>query len=318
MTFQQLKYVLTVANCGSINRAAEKLFVSQSSVSSALSELEKEFNVTLFIRGSGSTGTVLTKDGQDFLRYAKSILDRREALEDFYSNKKKPSKTLSISSQHYQCVCAACINFVNRMNDRACGLIYKECGLDDVIDDVYSLRADLGIIITSNLTEDMANYCLNRRNLSFEVITAIQPCVFLSKSHPLASAKSLRVEDILRYPHITFSNNQDTPIDFSEGINKLSLQRSSQSITTNDRAALVNFLCNSSCVSTGSGLLLENISDQRLISIPLEDSMEQMVLGWVKPKSSYLSKDGELFLEILHSVIEEAKAYTKRIWDKQW
>lgn len=318
MTFQQLKYVLAVANCGSINRAAEKMFVSQSGVSSALSDLEKEFNTTLFIRGSGSTGTVLTKDGQHFLKYAKSILDRQEALENFYSSPKNPVKTFSISSQHYQCVCAAYIKFVNQMSGSEYHFTYKECGMDDVIDDVHALRADLGIIITSNLTEDMTNYYLNRRNLSFEAVTTIQPCVFLSKSHPLASEKSLRVDDILKYPYVTFSNNQDTPIDFSEGINKLSLQRNRQSIITNDRAAMVNLLCNSNCVSTGSGFLLENISDGRLISIPLEDSMERMVLGWVKPKSSYLSEDGKLFLEILHSVVDEAKTYTRRIWDKQW
>jgi DNA-binding transcriptional LysR family regulator len=319
MTFQQLNYVIAIADYGSIGRAAEKMFVSQSAVSFALHELEKEFNIKLFTRSSGNFNTVLTEEGRHFLPFARSIMERSTALEEFYSGKNhEPDTVLSISSQHYQCASAACITALNQLDQNEYCITYKECGMGNVIDDVYTFRADLGVIITSNRTEKLTNFYLNKRGLSFETMVTIQPCAFLSKQHPLAKKRVLKISDMLDYPYITFSHSQDMPIDFSEGISKLRIQRSPRSIITNDRAAMVNFLCNSDCISTGSGLLMKDISDDRLISIPLEDSMEHMVLGYIKQKNQQISEMGQIFLDNLKSTLEKSKEYTKEIWDKCW
>ena len=48
MTLQQLTYLVTVADCGNITEAAEKLFVSQPSLSTAISNLEKEMGIKLY------------------------------------------------------------------------------------------------------------------------------------------------------------------------------------------------------------------------------------------------------------------------------
>ena len=50
MTLQQLKYVTTIANIGSISEAAKRLFVSQPSLTKAIKELEKEMGITIFDR----------------------------------------------------------------------------------------------------------------------------------------------------------------------------------------------------------------------------------------------------------------------------
>ena len=50
MTLQQLKYVLTVAETGVITEAAEKLYISQPSLTNAIHELEKEMNIQIFNR----------------------------------------------------------------------------------------------------------------------------------------------------------------------------------------------------------------------------------------------------------------------------
>ncbi len=56
MTLQQILYAITIANLGSMNKAAESLFISQPALTSAIRELESEVGITLFDRtGRGRT-----------------------------------------------------------------------------------------------------------------------------------------------------------------------------------------------------------------------------------------------------------------------
>ena len=82
MTIQQLKYILTVAEAGSITEAAKQLFISQPSLSTSIRETEKEAGITIFVRSR--TGITLTNEGVEFLGYARQVLQQMELLEDRY------------------------------------------------------------------------------------------------------------------------------------------------------------------------------------------------------------------------------------------
>ncbi len=71
MTLTQLRYLMTIAKTGSFNKAAEQLYVSQPSLTSAVKELERELGITLFYRSG--RGVTLTGDGTEFLLYAKQL-----------------------------------------------------------------------------------------------------------------------------------------------------------------------------------------------------------------------------------------------------
>ena len=297
-------------------QSGAKAFRIQSSISCALNELESEFQISLFERSNH--GVMLTSEGRHFLSYAKSILERKEELENIYSGSQKPQTQLSISTQHYQCVADAFIEVVQKIDKSNFHLIYKESSMDKVINDVYNFEADIGIIITSNLTEELANYYLSKRNLKFHVITEIEPCAFMSKDHPLAGRKTLKINDLLKYPYITFTHSQEVPIDFSEGIHLLSRRKPYRIVETNDRCAMVNLLCNTNVVSTGSGLLVERLADSRLISVPLEDAGEKMTIGWINHEKRAISPECEFFLEELGNSIKKSFDYTKGVWEKSW
>ena len=82
MTLQQIRYVTMIAQAGSMNEAAKKLFISQPSLSGAIKELEKEVGIIIFSRTS--KGVVLTAEGEEFLGYARQILNQVELLEEKY------------------------------------------------------------------------------------------------------------------------------------------------------------------------------------------------------------------------------------------
>ena len=101
MTLQQIKYVLTIAKIGSMTQAAEQLFISQPSLSTAVHELEKEVGITIFLR-SGK-GVVPTPEGEDFLMYARQVYQQYELLQEKYSAGGSVKRKFGVSMQHYSC-----------------------------------------------------------------------------------------------------------------------------------------------------------------------------------------------------------------------
>ena len=80
MTLQQLQYAVTVASVGTITEAAERLYITQPSLTTAIRELEKEMNLTIFIRSN--RGVAVSKEGEVFLGYARQILEQTELLKE--------------------------------------------------------------------------------------------------------------------------------------------------------------------------------------------------------------------------------------------
>jgi len=99
MTLQQLKYMITVAEKGSITEASKELHISQPSLSGAIKEVEKEVKVTVFSRCR--SGVALTKEGMEFLGYARQVVQQMELLESKYISNQSPKQRFCISTQHY-------------------------------------------------------------------------------------------------------------------------------------------------------------------------------------------------------------------------
>lgn len=99
MTLQQLKYAVTVAECGTISAAAEKLFISQPSLTTAIRELESEMGVTIFSRTN--RGVIVSREGEEFLGYARQILSQAQLLQERFSGREQGEKRFAVSSQHF-------------------------------------------------------------------------------------------------------------------------------------------------------------------------------------------------------------------------
>ncbi|MFF2093383.1 LysR family transcriptional regulator [Paenibacillus sp. NPDC058174] len=312
MTFQQMKYVAEIARCRSINKAAAALFVSQSSISSALKELEAELNISIFTRSN--QGVELTPEGRQFLSYANSLLERKSYIESLYtSNQVEPEAQFSVSTQRYPFAVDAFVRLVNQIDNPRFSFTIRETSMDKVIEDVSASVSDIGVIFTSNLTEKIIKRFLGTRNIEFHLLRKIQPCVYVRKGHPLAGRDSLKAEDLNDYIYMAFEHKQGESIDFSEEFNVIPARKPNRTIVVNDRATAVNIVCNTDVVSTGSGLLVEEFMDGRIMSIPLEDYGDKMRLGWIKLKNRSLTPETEIFIEQLKESIENAIVFTEKV-----
>ena len=105
MTLQQLHQVITIAESRSMNEASRKLFVSQPNLSAVVRELEEEAGITIFIRSN--RGIVLTPEGEEFIGYAKQVVEQYHLLESRYISSASKKK-FSVSMQHYTFAVGIC------------------------------------------------------------------------------------------------------------------------------------------------------------------------------------------------------------------
>ena len=314
MTFHQLTYVAEIARCGSISKAAQKLFLSQSGISGAVKELEEELGIALFSRSN--RGVALTRAGREFLGYASALLERKEYIEGLYKGGVPGAPAyFSVSTQRYHFTEDAFIRLLERTAHPRFHFTIKATGIGAVIDDVYDHRADLGVIFLSGTTRRMVLHLLGAKDIEFHEIKAIAPCVFVRPGHPLAAKETVSPADLEGYAYLSFEHDQGMSMELSEEFHLLSFRKPARVISVNDRATAVNIIAGTDAITTGSGLLVEGLMDERMISIPLE-SEDRMRLGWIKARSHRLSYEAREFTALLEQSIADAVVYTEQVRKK--
>ncbi len=277
MTLQQLRYVIQVVESGSLNQAAKSLFISQPSLSKAIHELEKEMGISLFIRTN--KGIILSEEGNKFLGYARQVVEQANLLEEQYSANHIPSKTVfAISSQHYAFVVNAFVALVKEYDQNEYEFSLREQRTFDIIEDVRTRRSELGILYLSHFNKDVIMHFLKKDNLTFTKLFSASPHVFVSNKNPLASKKTVTMQDLEKYPRLTYEQGTNNSFYFSEELH--SIQNAKKSIVVSDRATLFNLLIGLNGYTISSGILSKDLNGDQIVSIPLE-SDETMDIGYI-------------------------------------
>ena len=201
MTLQQLRYVIEISETGSMNKAAEQLYISQPSLTNAVKELEKEIGIIVFKR-SGK-GVSLTADGVEFLTYARQIYQQYEILAEKYSGGKVKRK-FGVSAQHYSFAVQAFVETVREYDTCDYEFAVRETNTADVINDVVSLKSEIGILYLSNFNRQFITKMLQTNDLEFHHLTDCDVFAYLWKEHPLAGKDSVTLEELEHYPCLTF------------------------------------------------------------------------------------------------------------------
>ncbi|MBQ9329702.1 MAG: LysR family transcriptional regulator [Oscillibacter sp.] len=310
MTFQQLSYVVEISRCGSINKAAHKLCQSQSGISTAVRELEEELGIRFFLRTS--RGVAFTPEGTEFLSYAVSLLEQKERIEGLYRAPQSAPARFAVSTQRYPFTEDAFLRLLETLAEPCYHYTLKELGMDAVIDDVYDHRADIGVIFLTELTEKMIRRLLASRELEFHEVAAVAPCIYVRKGHPLAGAEQVTDEALEGYPYVSFEHAQGVASDFSEEYQELQLRRPERCIVVNNRATMMNVLTRTDAYTTGSGLLVESLISQQVVTVPLAGKRD-IRIGWIVPKNAAPSPRVEQFAALLEQSVAESIRFTAEL-----
>ena len=304
MTLQQLRYVIEIVNCGSMNAAAEKLFVTQPSLSNAVQELEKELGLEIFLRSS--RGISLSAEGAEFLGYARQVVEQAELLEQRYTDKKPSRRLFSVSTQHYAFSVNAFVNLIREYNQNEYEFTLRETQTHDIIEDVKNLRSEIGVLYLNDFNEKVLLKILRESNLGFHPLFEAKPHVFVSNAHPLSGRASVRLEDLTPYPCLSFEQGVYNSFYYSEEI--LSTVYHPKSILVSDRATLFNLLIGLDGYTISTGILSEDLNGKNIISIPLI-SDEIIRVGYIAQKGIGLSAMADAYIANLRRYIATCEGY---------
>ena len=298
MTLQQLKYVIEVADKGSITEAAKSLFIAQPSLSAAIHDLETETATKIFLRNS--RGILITPEGAEFLGYARQVVQQAALLEDKYIARQAVRQRFSVSTQHYSFTSSAFVELVRAQEGEAYEFILREGKTYDTINDVKNLRSEMGVIYMSSFNEAVISKMLREANLVFSELFSARPHIFIGRNNPLAGRESVTLEDLEPLPCITYEQGDQNAFYFSEEI--LSTLNHDKSIKVTDKGTIINLMFGTDAYTISSGICPSYLRGDDIISIPLEVD-EVIRIGVITHRDYKPTKLGEMYLSILHRVV---------------
>lgn len=305
MTIQQLHYIITISETGSLNKASEILYVAQPSLTSSVKELEKELGISIFHRSG--RGVTLTNDGVEFLLYARQLYHQYEVILQKYGKLGGLKKKFGISTQHYSFAVKSFVEMVKKFNTAEYEFAIRETKTKEVIEDVSTGKSEIGIIYMNDFNRMAITKLLHTKDSEFHELAVCNAYVYLWRRHPLAEQKSIKFEELNEYPCLSFEQGDNSSFYFAEEI--LSTKEYARTIKANDRATMLNLMVGLNGYTLCSGLICEELNGTDYVAIPLEredeGSADRMVIGYIKKKNIPLSSMGELY-------IEEIKNYLSR------
>lgn len=304
MTLQQIHYAITVAESGSMNKAAEMLYITQPSLTSSIKALENETGISIFFRTG--KGVTLTSEGIDFLQYARQVYQHYEILQQRYSDKANIKRKFGVSTQHYSFAVQAFVETVKQFGTLKYEFALRETKTLEVINDVGTLKSEIGILYLSDYNRRIIKKLLKENGLIFNKLVDCSAYVYLHKDHPLAKEESIGLEQLEDYSCLSFEQGDRSSFYLSEEI--LSDIEYPRTIKTNDRATMLNLMKGLHGYTLCSGIISEDLNSSDYLTVPFREDEENrntiMTIG-------YIVKDGSLLSQIAEVYISQLKDYLK-------
>lgn len=308
MTIQQLHYAIVIAESGSLNKAAERLYVSQPSLTNAMQELEKELNITIFHRSG--RGVTLTPEGADFMLYARQVVHQYEDLLDRYGKGQGMKKKFGVSTQHYSFAVKAFVELVKQYDTTQYEFAIRETKTRDVIQDVAHMRSEIGLLYLSDFNRAAITKLLRSADLAFHPLIDCRAYVYMWAGHPLAHEQSLTLAQLQDYPCLSFEQGDDSSFYFAEEI--LTTREYLRTIKANDRATMLNLMIGLNGYTLCSGIICEELNGSDYVAVPFcADNAEDnrvMEIGYITKKNTILSQTGEQYIEEVRRYLTAAQA----------
>lgn len=296
MTLQQLKYAVAVADTRNITEAARRVFISQPSLTAAIHELEGEMGITIFSRTN--KGVTVTNEGDEFLSYARQVLEQAALLEERYKGAGEASPIFSVSCQHYSFAVNAFVDVIRAFGGAGYDFTLRETQTHEIIEDVAHLKSEVGVLFKSRKNAEVIEKLLRKNSLQFEPLFTAPLHIFISSSNPLAAQDVITLEDLKPFPYLTYEQGDFNSFYFSEEpLSPIDFD-CPKNIKVRDRATLFNLLIGLDGYTICSGVISHELNGATIIARPLATD-DKMTVGVVTRKSIALSRYAVAYVEAI-------------------
>ena len=299
LTLQQLRYFIEVAAEGSISAAADVLYVAQPTMSAAMKDLEARVGRALLVRST--RGVRLTDEGAEFLGYARQVVEQVELLEQRYLGRPPSRRLLGVSAQHYSFAVDAFVRMVRASGAAEYEFSLRETRTWDIIEDVRTLRSELGILYRNDFNRAVMERLLRDSGLAFYPLFIAEPHIFVSRRNPLATKARATLADLAGLPRLTFDQGANNSFYFAEEI--LSTRSSAQEIRVSDRATIFNLMIGLDGYTISTGIISDQL-DPEIVAVPL-DVDERIEIGWIGHAAIPLTEQAQRYLAEVRAVVAD-------------
>lgn len=297
ITLQQLQYFIEVAAEGSISAAADLLYVAQPTMSAAMKDLEARVGRALLLRST--RGVTLTADGTEFLGYARQVVEQVELLEQRYLGRPLSRRLLGVSAQHYSFAVEAFVRMVRASGAAEYEFSLRETRTWDIIEDVRTLRSELGILYRNEFNRKVIDKLLRDSGLAFHPLFVAEPHIFIARRNPLAARARVTLDDLAELPRLTFDQGANNSFYFAEEI--LSTRSSKREIRVSDRATIFNLMIGLDGYTISTGIVSGDL-DPEIVAIPLHVD-ERIEIGWIGHSAIPLTEQAQSYLAEVRAVV---------------
>ena len=309
MTSNQIRYLITVAHERSLNRAAKKLFISQSALSNAIMSVEEEFGRRIFNRNN--RGVTLTAFGEQFIAYITPInrqLNLLYSMSDPFSG--DDAARLNVISNGFFFLSDAAAEVAGHFKEKGIRLSLLEDYSGNFAEQLVNGSAQIGIVRIWSCYKENTLEQYSAMNLMYHPICRLTVGVDVGKLNPLYDSfqgKSIPPRMLEGYPLILNESLDSGP--YTDILYKLKLPKSQTRFIVNSRAAVYELLSitngytlnsRKSSAENGGAVIT---GDPRWRFIPLRDSTIHSEIGWIAPKRSVLSPEAHMFLDSVKEIL---------------
>ena len=298
MRLQQLRYLIAVAESGSINSVAHSHYISQSALSTSIRELEEEMGVKVFNRTN--KGVALTDEGKKLYQYARTIINQMELIQGL--SEKEHAPVLSIASYPIITMGRLMAKFYNNYHDNRVALKLVENRLQQVIESVEHGEAEIGFVMSNNVQVKELKHMLKFKNLQFHALGTDTWYANIGPNHPLYHASEVTMEQLLPHPFVRLPDDYFSNLSFYLEIDGVRLEQFKRVVYVNDSAAILSLLRSTDVVRLGPGLSAPDFAEYGIRTIPIRNCQVQINVGWIQRSREMLSTEAQAFVKMLEEL----------------
>jgi DNA-binding transcriptional LysR family regulator len=302
MNIQTLRYLIEIERAGSINKAAQQLFISQSTLSRYIKELESQINIVLFQRSN--KGVTVTHDGKVFISKVMHMIETINQIEDEYFNPVKRSKgTLLIATQRCSVVVEAILAYYQAFckDENYLNIVLLEETTQNIINLISGRVCNIGILHYTSDREDSFLEMCQSLDFEYHLLDRSPISAQFRNGHPLSNEDNLTVDMLAPYPHVTFSDEDITSINYCSDIFQYNQNILKKRIVVQDRGTLLRII-------NGTDGYYIGCDFSKLGSIPgirykhLRDVDFTLDTIWIQQKGRIISEAEQNFIKQLRLI----------------
>ncbi len=285
ITLRQVRYFVAAAELGQVSRAAIELSISQSSVTTAIKELEQIVDTALFTRSR--RGLALTTTGREFLSHAYEILEKVKEATDISAITSDLEDTLSVAATYTVLgyFLPAELARLERAFPRVSINLY-ELNRETIEDGLLSNRYDIAVLLTSNMVNP---------SIATETLLSSKRRLWVSSKHPLLHEEMVGLKDIEKDPYIMLTVDEAAQSALAYWATA-SIQPN-VTLRTSSVEAVRSMVANGNGVSILSDMVHRpySLEGKRIETIVLNDPVPPMEVGLAWRKGCEFSPTMEAF-----------------------